>query len=117
MVQLTLRLTATSGRAHELIEALHALMRHSRRQRGCTDAQIAADVDEANAYWYWEDWDQSALERELKTDRFSQLLALIETSAHPPVIAFRTITETRGLEYVTAVREQHLPGPTIDTES
>ncbi len=82
MVQLTVRLTAASGRAHELIEALHALMRHSRRLRGCTDAHIAADVDEANSFWYSEDWqDEPSLAEELRTDRFSQLLSLMETSA------------------------------------
>jgi len=117
MVQLSVRLTAGAGRVHDLIEALHGLMRHSRRLRGCTDAHIAADVDEANAYWYWEDWESDeALEAELKTDRFSQLLALMETSAHPPVLEFRMITELRGLEYVSAVREQ-LPVSITNKES
>ena len=106
MVQLTLRLTAASGRAHELVEALHALTRHTRRQGGCFGAHIAADVDEANAFWYWEDWeDHEALEEEMRTERFSQLLALMETSSQPPVMEFRVVAETRGLEYVSAVRE------------
>ena len=106
MVQLTVRLTATSGRAHQLVEALHTRMRRTRRQSGCSDAHIAADVDEADAFWYVENWENvQALEDELRTDRFSQLLALMETSARPPLLEFRVITETRGLEYVTAVRE------------
>ena len=106
MVQLTVRLTAASGRAHELIEALHALMRHARRLRGCTDAHIAADVDEADSFWYSEDWrDEPSLAEELRTDRFSQLLSLMETSTTAPVLEFRVIAETRGLEYVKAARE------------
>ena len=106
MVQLTMRLTATSGRAHQLVEALHTRMRRTRRQSGCSDAHIAADVDEADAFWYVENWQNAqALDDELRTDRFSQLLALMETSAGPPLLEFRVITETRGLEYVTAVRE------------
>jgi quinol monooxygenase YgiN len=107
MVQLTIRLTATSGRAPQLIEALHALMRQSRRRSGCSDAHIAADVDEANAFWYCEDWqDERALEEELRSEHFSQLLALMETSTTPPVLEFRTIAATRGLDYVSTVRER-----------
>jgi quinol monooxygenase YgiN len=106
-VQLSVRLTATSGRAPQLVEALHALMRQSRRHHGCSDAHIAADVDKANTFWYCEDWkDEQALENDLGSERFSQLLALIETSETPPVLEFRTITETRGLDYVTRVRER-----------
>jgi quinol monooxygenase YgiN len=106
MVQLTVRLTAISGRAHQLIEALHTLMRQARRSGGCATAHIAADVDEANSFWYVEDWqDAAALEGDLKTERFSQLLALLETSAQPPALEFRMVGETRGLEYITAVRE------------
>jgi quinol monooxygenase YgiN len=106
MMQLSIRLTAQSGHAHDLVEALHARMRQTRREGGCSGAHVAADVVEANSFWYSEDWDDStSLERELRSDRFSQLLALVETSAQPPIIEFRTITQTRGLEYVAAVRE------------
>lgn len=106
MVQLTMRLTATSGRAPQLVEALHTRMRRTQRQSGCSEAHIAADVDEADAFWYFENWENTqALDDELRTDRFSQLLALMETSARPPLLEFRVITETRGLEYVRAVRE------------
>jgi quinol monooxygenase YgiN len=105
MVQLIVRMTARSGRAHQLLEALRARMWCTQRQSGCSDAHIAADVDEADAFWCFENWENAALEDELRTDRFSQLLALMETSARPPLLEFRMIAETRGLEYVTAVRE------------
>jgi quinol monooxygenase YgiN len=106
MVQLTVRLTSAAGRAHDLVGALQTLMRQARRQGGCADAHIAADVDEANTFWYVEDWpDPGALETELTSDRFSQLLALMETSAQPPALEFRMVAETRGLDYVTAARE------------
>ncbi len=105
MVQLTVQMTAASGRAHELIEALHLLMRHSRRPGGCTRAHIAADVDRANAYWYCEDWESAeALDEELKSERFRQLLALMETSAEAPCLELRMVSETHGLEYVGAHR-------------
>ena len=110
MMQLNVRLTAQSGHAHALVEALHTRMRQTRREGGCTDAHVAADVGEANAFWYSEDWnDLNALEQEIRSDRFSQLLALVETSAQPPVLEFRVISEIRGLGYLTAVREAGKP--------
>ena len=57
MVQLTVRLTAASGRAHQLVQALRSLMRQAR-----------------------------------------------QTDARPPILEFQVIAETRGLEYMTAVR-------------
>jgi quinol monooxygenase YgiN len=107
MVQLTVRLTATASRAHQIVDALHSLMRHTRHSAGCSDAHIAMDCDQANAFWYCEDWqDERALDEALRSERFSQLLALMETSTTPPVLELRTITETRGLDYVGAVRAQ-----------
>jgi quinol monooxygenase YgiN len=105
MVEMTIRLTAAPGQAHRLVQALRVLMRDIQSQSGCSSAHIAADVDEAGAFWYQEDWqDEQALEWELKSDRFSQLLALMETSVTPPVLVFRTAVETRGLEYVASLR-------------
>ena len=110
MVQMTVRLTAASGRARQLIEAFHSIMRQTRGHIGCSGAGLAADVDEANTFCYREDWhDERALEDALRTDRFSQLLSLMETSETPPVLEFRVIAETRGLEYVTATRARERP--------
>jgi len=107
MVQMTVRLATTTGHTYQLIEALRSLMRRTQGHYGCSGAHITADVDHADIFWYSEDWDSAeALEREIRTDRFSQLLELMETSARPPVLEFRVISETRGLEYVSAVRGQ-----------
>ena len=47
--------------------------------------------------------DPSSVER-LATERFSRLLALMETAAEPPVLEFRFVERTRGLDYVAEVR-------------
>jgi quinol monooxygenase YgiN len=95
-----------SGHAHQLVQALRVLMREARQLHGCAGAHLAADADEADGFWYHEDWlEVGALERELRTDRFAQLLALMETCAERPTVEFRVVTEIQGLEYVAAVRE------------
>jgi quinol monooxygenase YgiN len=106
VVQLTVRLTAKAGRAHQLVQALRTVMQHAVLNGACSGAHIAADVDETNAFWYVEDWqDVRELERQLRTERFSHLLALLETAPVQPLLEFRVVAETRGLEYVAAVRE------------
>jgi quinol monooxygenase YgiN len=110
MMQFTARLRAVAGRANEMVEALQMLKRTARRVDGCSATHIAADTDCANTFWYSEDWvDIQALEREFQSDRFSQLLALMETCVEPPIVEFRLVAETRGLEYIAAVRETPAP--------
>lgn len=105
MVQLTVKITAAEGRGHQLVEALHELMRRALQTKGCAAAHVAADVDQSDAYWYCEDWqDTGALEGRVRSDHFSQLLALMETSTEQPTLEFRVIEELRGLDYVAAVR-------------
>lgn len=109
MVQLTIKFTAPSGRAPQLLQALHTLMHRVRLCAGCSHTHIAADVDEADAFWYCEDWsDVEALKRQVQTEHFSQLLALMETSAAQPQLEFRTVERSQGLEFVAALREASL---------
>jgi quinol monooxygenase YgiN len=111
VMQLTVRLTAASGRAQHLLEALHARKRQCLVSGDCSSAHIAADVDGANVFWYVEDWpDVAALERELSTERFTQLLALLETSVTIPTMEFRFVSAVRGLDYVSEVREARAAG-------
>jgi quinol monooxygenase YgiN len=105
MVQLLLRLTAASGRSHELVQALHPLVRRASHSAGCRGAHLAADVEDADVFWYCEEWDDpKGLEARVRTEQFSELLSLMETSVEPPMLEFRVIDETRGLDYVSAVR-------------
>jgi quinol monooxygenase YgiN len=104
MVQLILRLTAAAGRAHQLVEALQPHVRYARRRSGCSAAHLAADVEEADVFWYCEEWDEPApLEAEIRTEHFAELLAVVETSCEPPLLEFRVIHEAKGLEYVSTI--------------
>jgi len=45
-----------------------------------------------------------AVEPVASDESTTQLLALLETSRSQPVLEFRIVSETRGLDYVTAAR-------------
>jgi quinol monooxygenase YgiN len=106
MVQVTVCLAAKGGSKNELVEALLPLMQRAAQSPGCSGAHVCADVSDARVLWYHEDWqDAGALEARVRSEQFTRLLALMETSAQPPVLEFRTIEYSRGLDYVAAVRE------------
>lgn len=106
MVQLTMNIAASRDRAHQLVDALQVVMRRALQTKGCARACVAADVNEANSFWYCEDWaDAEALDARVRSEQFCQVLALMETSSRPPLLEFRTIEESRGLEYVAAIRQ------------
>ncbi len=110
MVQLVVRLMAASGRSHEIVQVLEPLARLARRTLGCSAAHLSADIEQANVFWYCEDWDDAdGLEGRVRAESFSQLLAVMETSAEPPLIEFRLVEQSRGLDYVAAVRHVHDP--------
>jgi quinol monooxygenase YgiN len=105
VLELVVRLAAMPGQAHGVVQALRSVMRQSLANAGCARAHISVDIDVASTFWYCEEWqDAAALEAQMRSDRFSQLLALLETATDPPLLEFRVVAETRGLEYVAAAR-------------
>jgi len=79
------------------------VMRTAQQARGCAFAQILKWVNDDHRITYVEEWtDVDELRGEFRTERFTRLMELLETSAESPVVEFRVISETHGLEYVTA---------------
>jgi len=48
--------------------------------------------------------DEQVLRHEIRSDRFTTLATLLESSSRPPVVEFRLPDGTRGLEYAVEVR-------------
>jgi quinol monooxygenase YgiN len=105
MVQLTLKIVAASGQSPQLLQALQAMSRQALRHDRCAQAHISADVNEAQTFWYAEEWlDREGLERRLQAEEFAQFLALMETGAIAPLLEIREMPPALGLEYVAAIR-------------
>ena len=113
MVQLFVALTAQPERLHGTVQALRVLKLSAQLDRRCVRAQVYAEVADPGAICYLEEWSSRDDMADLVCSvRFMRLLALIETAANPPVIEFRFVSETRGLECVAALRtEPASPGP------
>lgn len=105
VVQLLLRLTLPPVGAKDIVEALRSVMLPARMERGCIRAQILRDIDVPEVISYVEEWPlQENLETRVRSGPFAGILSLMEASASPPSIEFRTVSEVRGLDYVAAIR-------------
>ena len=78
-------------------------MHGAQNARGCRFAQICQAVDENRRIQYVEEWDnESDLQAQFGSERFVRLFTLLETAIERPVVEFRVIAETHGLEYIAA---------------
>ena len=105
MIQLLLRLTAPPGRRSETIQALRAVMLPVRLKRGTEHTHLGTEIDDHDVLLYLEEWQTvEELNEQLRSPRFAQILALMETMAEAPRLEFRFVSAVRGLDYVAEAR-------------
>ena len=107
VIRLTLSITAARGESWRLIDALRSLMLPTRRERGCLSCQLllSSESSDPMRISYVEDWSsEEALREQVRSDRFSRLLELMESALEPPQLEFELGTGIRGLDYVEEVR-------------
>ena len=105
VVQVLLRITAATGRVGETLQAVNRVVHAIRRLDEGAEVHISTDVEDGSVVWLYEEWPTpERCERHLQSQEFARLLALVETSKEPPLLEWRLVTESRGLEYFAAVR-------------
>jgi quinol monooxygenase YgiN len=105
VVQLFLKLIVPAGQIREVTQALQTIMLPARLSRGCSRAELCKDVEPPEALCYLEEWDvEEALLPQLRTERISQLLELMECASEPPFLEFRFVSSRLGLDYIAAAR-------------
>jgi quinol monooxygenase YgiN len=108
MVRLTVTLNASSQRyVQELLEALRFLMLGIRLQPGCRECSVW--VDPESTVHYIEEFETEAdMQQRVRSAKFTSLLGVIESAHQPPSVQFDFVTTSRGLDYVSQVRN-HAP--------
>jgi quinol monooxygenase YgiN len=105
VVQLFLKLTAPAGQQQAVTQALRTVMLPARLARGCSRVQLCAEVERPDVLCYLEEWEiEEEFLGELRVERFSHLLELMEFASEPPFLEFRFVTARRGLDYIAAAR-------------
>ena len=104
MVRLTVTLSAPANYAQDLVEAFRFLMVSTRLDRGCLGCSVWTEPD--SSVHYVEEWSsEEDIRRRVGSDRFTSVLALLESAREPPQVKFDFVSNTRGLDYVAEVRQ------------
>ena len=78
----------------------------TRVEPGCLACRVWTEDSEESTVRYVEEWaTEDAMRLRVRSERFTQLLEVLESAPAPPSVQFDFITETRGLDYVAEVRE------------
>jgi quinol monooxygenase YgiN len=98
-------LSARAGQERQVKQVLQTIMLSARLSRGCSRVELSAEVEKPDALCYLEEWDvEEELFVELRADRFTHLLELMECASEPPFLEFRFVTARRGLDYIESAR-------------
>jgi quinol monooxygenase YgiN len=103
MVRLTVMLRPPARSVQEFVEAFRFLMVSTRLEPGCIGCSVWTEPD--STVHYIEEWStEPDIRRRVGSDRFTSVLALMESVREPPQVQFDFVTVTRGLDYVEEVR-------------
>ena len=78
----------------------------TRLEPGCLACSVWTEPD--GSVHYLEEWATEAqIRRRVSSDRFTSVLALLESVREPPRVQFDFVSETRGLDYVEEIRHHN----------
>jgi quinol monooxygenase YgiN len=105
MYQVNLRMMARPRRSVEAIKALRSITSAAQVERGFISSRIYQEVGNPDALCLEQDWSsEPELKSNIRSSCFTDLLMLMETSHEAPTLEVHSVSETRGLEFVEAVR-------------
>ena len=87
------------------MEVILATLGPTRAEAGCRSCELYLGAEDGMKLTLVEQWETSTdLERHIKSNAYRKVLAWIEMSKEAPQIRFDTVTESRGLDMLQAVR-------------
>jgi quinol monooxygenase YgiN len=104
MVRLTVSLTAPNRHARNLLAALRYIGSTTHLEEGCLGYSVWTGSE--SLLQYVEEWaTEDHMRRRIRSDRFTSVLAVIESAPEAPTVRFDFVTRTRGLDYVAEIRQ------------
>lgn len=98
-------MAAPSEKRQEFGSALASLVGPIQAEHGCLACRLVQTWDKPSEFSIEAQWvDVDSLIRHLQTDTYKRLLLLLELGSRPPVLAFFTVEDVRGLDLVAAAR-------------
>ena len=91
----------------DLRRALGSLVEPTRVEPGCISCDLYCDAGNQNRFCFETRWEsEQELIRHIRSDRYRNLLILLELSSEPPSVEFHDVVQTKGMEFIRSVREE-----------
>lgn len=92
-------------RTAQLLSAFRSLALMAQSESGFISSRLLLDTEEPNTLCYVEEWKSvEDLDEQIRSTRYTQLLALMEAATEPPDLRLNWVTEVKGLQYLETVR-------------
>lgn len=106
MIELHLVIHLPRRQKRVLINAFQSLAKWARSENGCFSAELFVAASDPRCLRYIEIWkSEDELRQMIRSQHFSQLIALMELASEAPACEFRVIKAISGLEFAANVRD------------
>ena len=107
MVRLAVSLVASGRGPKPLVHALRFLAWPISLEAACLGCRVWIEESDEFTVRYVEEWaTEEAMRLRVRSERFTRLLEVFESSQKTPSVQFDFVSETRGLDYVAEVRNR-----------
>jgi len=105
MILATLRMAIPLEKRGESLKILKSMVAENKAQPECVFCRICEDALENNILQFEEMWSsEEELERHLRSDRYHEVLLVMEMALKQPEIRFDTISSSTGIETIEKAR-------------
>ena len=107
LVRMTLKWRVAAVAATPIMSALQTVLFRTRTERGCVGGSLSTEIGPHVEIRYVVDWESEGdLQRQIRSNDFSQLAELMERATEPPTIEFALPSGMHGMEYAEKIRRQ-----------
>jgi quinol monooxygenase YgiN len=105
MVLATIRMNIPRKKRNEAVKILNAVAQQCHFYPGCLGCHLYDDVQEAQVLLYEEMWkSEEDLERHLRSERYRDVLLVMEMALRQPEVRFNTVSASTGFETIEKAR-------------
>ncbi len=106
MVRLAVVLAPPAHGTQQLVHALRFLALPTSFEPGCLGCRVSTEESDESLVRYEEEWaTEEAMRLHVRSERFTQILEVLESVPEAPRVQFDFVSQTRGLDYVEEVRK------------
>jgi len=101
----TIRMSIPAKKVSEALRILRSMAEDCRVHSGCLGCHIYQDVQEDNVFLFEEMWsNEDDLAQHLRSEKYRNVLLVLEMALKQPEIRFDTISSSAGIEAIERAR-------------